>query len=163
MFIVGSKVIHPIHGLGTVQGIEEQEIMGQKGVFACIYFADAKLTVNVRAEGEGSMIRPLISCGEMGKVLDYLKLKSENVPAKSSDRYNINIKKLKSNDIYRLAEVVRDLTLLSLERKLSPKEQNMLKQTRKAMAIEFACLTDQPVEKFEAEIDEICRDSHQKE
>ncbi|MDO5296668.1 MAG: CarD family transcriptional regulator [bacterium] len=163
MFIVGSQVIHPIHGLGIVQSLEEQEIMGQKGVFACIYFAEAKLSINVRAEGEGSMIRPLISSSEMQKVLEYLKVPSDSVPAKSSDRYNVNIKKLKSNDIYKLAEVVRDLTILSLERKLSPKEQNMLKQTRKAMAIEFACLTNQTADYYENEIDEICRDNYKGE
>ncbi len=163
MFIIGSHVTHPIHGLGTVQSIEEQEIMGHKGIFANIFFAEAKLSVNIPAEEEGGMIRPLIAAEEIPKVLEHLQSKSTGLPAKSAERYNINLKKIKSNDIIQLAEVVRDLTHLSLERKLSPKENNMLKQTRKAIAVEFAYLTGRTVECFEAEIDDICRDIKQQE
>lgn len=157
MFIVGNTVIHPIHGLGVVQSIADQEIMGQKGAYANIRFPMAKITVSVPADGESSCIRTLIDLKDMDKVIAHMRKESEELPARSSDRYNINIRKIKTNDIYRLAEVVRDLTSLACERKLSPKEQNMLKQTRRAIAIEFSELSGHSIEHFENEIDEICR------
>ncbi len=161
MFVIGSTVIHPIHGLGTVQGIAEDEIMGQRGLFASIFFQEARITVNVRADGEKCIIRPLIEEAEIAKVMEHLRSKSESLPTKSSDRYNVNMRKITNNDIYGLAEVVRDLTSLSKGHKLSPKEQTMLKQTRRVMAIEFAFITHRDIEEIETEIDDMCRNENE--
>ncbi|MBQ7569201.1 hypothetical protein IJT17_10440, partial [bacterium] len=108
MFTVGSTVIHPIHGLGTVQNISEQVIMGQCGSFATIYFDLDKITINVRAEGEGTMIRPLIAASEIPTVIKHMKTGSSDLPSGASERYSVSMKKYKSNNIILMAETVRD-------------------------------------------------------
>ena len=47
--------------------------------------------------------------------------------------------------------------VLSKNHKLPPKEQQMLKQARKTLAIEFGFVTNRDEEDIESEIDEICR------
>jgi|LSQX01.2.fsa_nt_gb CarD family transcriptional regulator len=157
MFTVGSKVIHPLHGLGTVEKIEEKTILGQLSKFACISFQNDRLKIMVNLEQRNSMIRPLVEASEIDQVMDHLRNCEGNLPTKSSERYNINLKKIKSCDIYQLAEVVRDLTGLSRQKKLSPKEQQMLKQSRKMLSVEFSYVTSRDEEEMEALVDATCR------
>ena len=157
MFTVGSKVIHPLHGLGTVEKIEEKTILGQLSKFACISFQNDRLKIMVNLEQRNSMIRPLVEASEIDQVMDHLRNCEGNLPTKSSERYNINLKKIKSCDIYQLAEVVRDLTGLSRQKKLSPKEQQMLKQSRKMLSVDFCYVTSRDEEEMEALVDATCR------
>lgn len=157
MFEIGSKVIHPLHGLGDVNEIKNMDILGQTGSFACISFPAARLNVMVNLEQKASMIRPLIHADEISGVMSKLKEPYCTLSTRSSERYSTNIKKIKSCDIYQLAEVVRDLTGLSKSHKLSPKEQAMLGQARKSLAVEFSYITDKNEDEVEAEINRACR------
>ena len=157
MFTIGTKVVHPLHGLGTVDSIEEKAILGQISKYACISFSGDRLRIMVNLRQKNSMIRPLINSDEISKVMDHLRDSDGTLPTRSSDRYSLNIKKIKSCDIYQLAEVIRDLTGLSQNHKLSPKEQQMLKSARKTLAVEFSYVNGKNEEEMEAEIDETCR------
>ena len=59
------------------------------------------------------MIRPLVDKEEILKIVSHLKTADSTLPTRSSDRYNFNLRKVKSCDVYQLAEVIRDLTVLS--------------------------------------------------
>lgn len=156
MLSVGSKVMHPVHGLGTVESIDEQEILGKKHTFASISFQDDRLRIKVNVDQKGSMIRPLIDKEEIDKVLEYLKTDSVALPTRSSERYNINLKKVKSCDIYQLAEVIRDLSAYAASNhRLPPKELQMLKQAKQSMATEFSYITGRDEKLIEEELDSI--------
>ena len=157
MFAVGSKVVHPLHGIGTVETFEHGVILGQTCDFACITFQEGGLHVKVNINSKSFNVRPLVEKSEIDKILAHMETETETLPPRSSDRYNFNMRKVMSCDIYQLAEVIRDLTALSKSHKITPKEQQMLKQARKNMALEFSYITDQDEETFESEIDEICR------
>ena len=157
MFNVGSKVMHPLHGLGTVENIEHENILGQDSDFACISFQNDRLKIKVNLGRKNAMIRPLVKEEEISKIFSHLKTADSTLPNRSSDRYNFNLRKVKSCDIYQLAEVIRDLTVFSKKHKLTPKEQQMLKQARKTMAVEFSFITKRDEEAIETEIDELCR------
>lgn len=159
MFEIGNRVIHPIYGLGIVQSFSEQEILGKRGTFAKICFDEAKLTVEVCTEGKTAMIRDLISPETIEAVRAHLQTASVEQPAKASERFALNMQKLKSNDVMQIAEVVRDLTALSLARKLPPKEQTVLKQARHALATEIAYITNREVDSVDEELDDLCRDA----
>ena len=160
MFEIGSKVMHPIYGLGTVQSFSEQEILGTRGLFTKILFEEAKLSVEIDTNSNTPMIRDLISPDSIEKVQARLQTQKEELPAKASERFALNMRKLKSNDVLQIAEVVRDLTALSLERKLPPKEQTILKQARHALATEIAFITAREVDSVDEELDELCRDAY---
>lgn len=159
MFTVGSKVIHPLHGLGVVESIENEMILGQDVSSACIVFDDNKLKIKINLSLKNSIIRPLIDEADIDKVIEYLKSQPGILPVRSSDRYALNMKKLKSGDIYQLAEIVRDLTAYSLDHKLPPKEAQILKQARHTIAAEFGYIKNQNEEIIDSDIDKICRRS----
>lgn len=159
MFTIGSKVIHPLHGLGTVESIEQEVILDQEVVSACIVFDDNKLKIKINLNLKNSIIRPLICKDDIEKVIEYLKTDPGVLPVRSSDRYALNMKKLKSGDIFQLAEIVRDLTSYSQDHKLPPKEAQILKQARRTIATEFGYIKKQNEDIIESDIDKICRRS----
>jgi CarD family transcriptional regulator len=158
MYNIGQKVIHPLHGVGVVERIEEKIILGKCSQFAVISFQNDRLKIMINLNQSNSLIRDLVGKEEVPKVLKFMKRCKSELPAKSSERYNINLKKIKSADIYQVAEVIKDLSDLSTIKKLSPKELSMLKQTKKLLSTEFSYITEMTPEEIEEMIDQSCRE-----
>jgi len=153
MFSVGEKVLHPLHGVGVVETIEEKSILEKIARFSTISFQNDRLKIMVNLDQGNNLIRQLVANDEVPKVMDFLRTCKINLAVKSSERYNINLKKIKSGDIYQLAEVIRDLSDLSKTKKLSPKESAMLKQTKKLLATEFSSVTNENSDEIEISIE----------
>jgi len=153
MFSIGEKVLHPLHGVGVVETIEEKSILEKIARFSTISFQGDRLKIMVNLDQGNNLIRHLVREDEIPKVFDFLRGCKVNLAVKSSERYNINLKKIKSGDIYQLAEVIRDLSDLGRTKKLSPKEAAMLKQTRKLLSCEFSSVNGQNADDIEVLIE----------
>ena len=103
------------------------------------------------------MIRRLITKEDIPKLFDYLREYKTDLPVKSPERYNINMKKIKSTDIKMLIQVIKDLVTLSKSKKLTPKEVSMLKQSKKTLASEIAFVLSITEETASEKIDLTCR------
>ena len=159
MIEAGSKVFHSLHGVGTVLSIEEKVVLGQPTKFSVSSFGDDGLKIMVNLNKKERMIRPLLEEEEVPKVFEHLESWDSDLPSKAPTRYNLNLGKLKSGDIFALCEVIKGLTALSETRKLSPKDQTMLEQTRKNLAEELSLVRDVATEEMEEIIDRACRTS----
>lgn len=157
MIEAGSKVFHSLHGVGTVLSIEEKIVLGQPTTFSVSSFGDDGLKIMVNLNKKEKMIRPLIEQSDVAKVFDYLQSWDSDLPSKAPTRYSLNLGKLKSGDIFALCEVIKGLTALSETRKLSPKDQIMLEQTRKNLAQELSVVRAVDLEEMEEIIDNTCR------
>ena len=160
MIEAGSKVFHSLHGVGTVLSIEEKVVLGQPTKFSVSSFGDDGLKIMVNLNKKERMIRPLLEEEEVPKVFGHLESWDSDLPSKAPTRYNLNLGKLKSGDIFALCEVIKGLTALSETRKLSPKDQTMLEQTRKNLAEELSLVRDVASEEMEEIIDRACRGSN---
>ena len=160
MIEAGSKVFHSLHGVGTVLSIEEKVVLGQPTKFSVSSFGDDGLKIMVNLNKKERMIRPLLEEEEVPKVFEHLESWDSDLPSKAPTRYNSNLGKLKSGDIFALCEVIKGLTALSETRKLSPKDQTMLEQTRKNLAEELSLVRDVASEEMEEIIDRACRGSN---
>jgi CarD family transcriptional regulator len=156
-FDVGQMVMHPLYGIGVVEKIEEKDILGRINKFSIISFQNDRLKIMVNMEQKNNLIRNLVEKEEIPRVLNFIKNCKSELPLKSSERYNVNLKKIKSSDIYQLAEVIKDLSMLGREKKLSPKELNMLKQSRKMLAMEFGYVSAISQEDAEMMIEGSCK------
>lgn len=151
---VGQKVMHPLHGIGTVETIEEKTILGKSTSFSVIHFVGDRLKIMVNLDQKMKLIRSLIKKDEVTKILDYMVESKTLLPSRASERYNLNLKKIKSADIYKMAEVIKDLSDLNRQKKLSRKEQTMLKQAKKIFCSEVSYVRDISEEEAEAMIDQ---------
>lgn len=152
-FKISNKVVHALYGLGVVEDVEEKNILGKTNRYAVISFQSDRLRVMVNLDKENKLIRGLISQDEVPRILDFLKTCKSELPIKFSDRFNINLTKIKSADVYQLVEVIKDLSSLSREKKLTPKELGMLRDTKKMLSSEISFVSAQPQEEMEELID----------
>lgn len=153
----GHKVMHPLHGIGTVELVEEKKILGKTSRFSEIYFTNERLKIMVNLDSDNNMIRELVSNDELPKVFRFLQTCSNKIAARSSERYTINMKKIKSADIYKMAEVIKDLTDLKKIKKLSCKEESLLKQTKKIFSSEISFVKNISQEEAEQMVEQVIK------
>lgn len=112
MFSVGDKIVYPMHGAGVIESIEEREILGEKHNYYVVKMPVGDLKVMIPTHNCNDIgIREIISIKDVDRVFDILKDQSINVTSNWNKRYRENMVKIKSGDIYEVADVVRTLML----------------------------------------------------
>ena len=147
-------MIHSLHGLGVVESVEEKTILGNVTRFAILAFERLQIMANVSQKN--CMVRPLIEAPQVPKVLEFLKECSCELPSNYTKRYNLNLEKMKSGDIFQTCEVIKSLSVLARGKKLGHKDQSMLEKARKVLAQELSYVADCDVENMESVLDQTC-------
>ena len=109
MYKVGDKVVYPHHGAGTVVKKETREVLGEKREYLTIKILHNDMTVNVPADNADRVgLRKVIDEQMVSKVLKALTGNGTTMPKNWNRRFKHNRDKMKTGDIFELAEVVRD-------------------------------------------------------
>jgi len=138
LFKVGDKVVYPHHGAGTVVKKEQREVLGQKREYLTIKILHNDMTVNVPCENAEKVgLRGVIDEQMVEKVLKALQGSGTVMPKNWNRRFKHNRDKMKTGDIFELAEVVRNLSLRDHEKGLSTGEKQMFVKAKKILASEL--------------------------
>jgi CarD family transcriptional regulator len=140
MFKVGDKVVYPHHGAATVKKKEKRvNPAGDKVEYLVLEVAYSDLVLFV-PEGKVEQIgvRNVINDKEVLEVVAVLEKTETRTPSNWSRRFKNHQEKLKSGDIYQVAEVVRNLTILDNEKGLSAGEKRMLSTSRNILTSEMS-------------------------
>jgi len=161
-FRVGDKVVYPHHGAATIEKKEKKDVFGEKKDYLILKLAYGDLTLMVPADNaEDIGLRDVINDEEVEEVFAVLRKKEARMPTNWSRRFKNHVEKLKSGDIYQVAEVVRNLSIRERERGLSAGEKRMIQKARQILVSELTYATGGTEEKAEAMIDKILDESHQ--
>ncbi len=137
MFDVGDKVVYPHHGAGTVVKKEKREVLGEKREYLTIQILHNDMTVNVPTENaERVGLRTVIDEDHRAGREGALRRGTE-MPKNWNRRFKHNRDKMKTGDIFELAEVVRNLSLRDHEKGLSTGEKQMFVKAKKILASEL--------------------------
>jgi len=143
MFNVGDKVVYPMHGAGIIESIENREILGK--VKQCYVLrmpiGDMKLMIPVSSVNDAGL-RQVIDGETVQRVLEELGIKRAVSTANWNRRYRAHLEKLKTGDVFEIAEVVRNLTCRDREKGLSTCERKMLDTARQILISELALARD---------------------
>jgi CarD family transcriptional regulator len=143
LFKIGDKVVYPMHGAGVIESIEEKEILGERQQYYVLRLPIGNMKVMVpTASGESIGLRQVISQDEVQEVLHILKGVSTQMPGNWNRRYRANLEKIKSGNIYEVAEVVRNLARREREKGLSSGEKRMLESARQILISELVLATE---------------------
>jgi CarD family transcriptional regulator len=158
MFNVGDKIVYPMHGAGVIESIEEREILGHKQNYYVMKMpvGDMKVmipTLNVAGIG----IREIIESREVDKVFEILQDQNVNVTNNWNKRYRENMSKIKSGNIYEVADVVRILMIREREKGLSTGERKMLNSARQILISELVLAGDTDQIEIEMVINDFLR------
>ena len=138
LYKVGDKVVYPHHGAGTVVKKEKRTILGQEREYLTIKILHNDMTVNVPAENaERVGLRKVIDEEMVEQVIEVLHGSGTKMPKNWNRRFKHNRDKMKTGDIFELAEVVRNLSLRDQEKGLSTGEKQMFVKAKKILASEL--------------------------
>jgi CarD family transcriptional regulator len=138
MFRIGDRVVYPMHGAGVIEAIEEREVLGerQKYYIMRLPIGDMRVMIPMRSVTEVGL-RQVIDAAGVERVLEVLRGEQTKMSTNWNRRYRANMEKIKSGDIYEVAEVVRNLTLRDHEKGLSTGERKMLENSRQILVSEI--------------------------
>ncbi|MDO4573414.1 MAG: CarD family transcriptional regulator [Clostridia bacterium] len=140
MFQIGDLVCYPMHGVGVVEAIEEQHVLGESKRYYMLRFVMGRMNAMVPVDAAESVgLRPLVDRQSCERVVDYLK---EAGCSDESDnwnqRYRDNLDKLRLGDIFSVADVVKCLIRRERDKGLSAGERKMYLTARQVLVAELA-------------------------
>jgi len=144
LFKVGDNAVYPGHGVGRVVAIDTKEILGSVHQFYSIQIIETGMKIMVPANNVKSVgLRPIISKEEAQKVVGILKEKNVKIDNQTwNRRYREYMEKIKTGSVYEIAEVLRDLFLLKVDKELSFGERKMLDTARGLLLKELSLATN---------------------
>ena len=140
MFKIGDMAVYPTQGVGVIEAIEAKEFSGSTLDFYVLRIVDSDMTIMVPVNNADQVgLRTLIGREEIASIFGLLEKRRDNSSIASWSRrqreYN---DKIKSGDLFEVAEVLRDLYLIRGDKDLSYGEKKVLEQAQKLLVKEIA-------------------------
>ena len=153
---VGDQVVYPHHGAGKVLRKELKEVLGERREYLTIKILHNEMTVMVPTENAGKAgLRRVIGEEEVERVLAVLRDEVSQMPKNWNRRFKHNRDKIRTGDVYELAEVVRNLALREAEKGLSTGEKQMFTRAKKILASELMYALEMEEGEAEGHIDSL--------
>jgi len=153
-YSIGDTVVYPHHGAGIIESTEQRDLHGEPCDYLVLRMTYGDLTLMVPAATCHEVgVRDVVSGEEVERVLDVLRDPRGEKKGSWSRRFKENFEKLRSGDVFLVAEVVRNLTIRDADGLLSAGERRMLANAKQLLLSEL-CVA---VGKTEQETDELIR------
>ena len=137
MFNVGDKVVYPMHGAGTIDSIDKKNILDEEVEYINISMHGGVKVMVPSNQASKQGLRNIISQNDVEKVFCVLETDETAMSDNWNKRYRDNMDKLKSGDIYEIADVVRNLSFKQKEKGLSTGEKKMLNNAKQILVSEL--------------------------
>ncbi|HIT71316.1 MAG TPA: CarD family transcriptional regulator [Candidatus Scatovivens faecipullorum] len=154
MFKVGDKIVYPMHGAGVIETIEERAILDERQSYYIIKMPGEVKVMVPTAKAEEIGVRNIIDKETAGKVINVLEQDSTEMSMKWNKRYRDNVEKMKSGDIFEVADIVRNLSFKQKDKGLSTTEKKMLLNAKQILVSELVLAEN----KEKDEIEELVED-----
>lgn len=150
MFKIGDKIVYPMHGAGIIDSVETKEFLGEEKEYFILKMPIGNMDISIPKSNINKMnIRDVISKEEGEEILAILEEDPGILNSNWNVRYRKNQEVLKTGDIFKIANMVRDLVALDNDKGLSTTEKKLLNRARRIMASEL--VMSGSLEKNEAE------------
>ena len=154
MFNIGDNIVYPMHGAGTISSIEEKEVLGEKQQYYIIKMPGEVMVMVPTAKAEAMGVRNVIDEKSANSVLKKIKKDETEMSNNWNKRYRENLDKMKTGDIYEVADVVRNLSFKQKEKgTLSTGEKKMLINAKQILVSELVLAEHSSKEEIEKLID----------
>jgi CarD family transcriptional regulator len=159
---IGDQVVYPHHGAGKVLKKEQKEVLGEKREYLTIKILHNDMTVMVPCENAGKAgLRRVIGDDDVRKVIAVLRDDVSQMPKNWNRRFKHNRDKIKTGDVFELAEVVRNLAIREADKGLSTGEKQMYTRAKKILASELMYALDMEEGEAEEHLESLITDAHE--
>ena len=154
LFKIGQKVVYPNHGIAVIEQINHHQINGENNEFYLLRLQATNSTVMVPVGNalDIGLRAPIANkqCNELLKVL------AEDLTMPDMDwknRFKDFSDRMRSGDLFLIAEVLKTLTYLNQLKPLSFREKRMLEKARQLIISELATVGGVAEAKIEPKVD----------
>jgi CarD family transcriptional regulator len=159
-FEIDEEVVYPHHGAGIVIKKEVKKVFGEEREYLTIKILHNDMTVMVPCENAHlAGLRRVIDEETVKKVLAVLSDQVSEMPKNWNRRFKHNRDKIKTGDIYELAEVVRNLAIREHHKGLSTGEKQMFTRAKKILASELMYALEKDEDDAEMFLDDLLAES----
>ncbi len=157
MFDLGQLAVYPAHGVGRIEAVEEKEIGGALQQFYILRILDNDMIIMVPTTNATAVgLRPIIANDDVIRVFSILEDHDVVIENQTwNRRYREYMNKIKTGSVFEVAEVLRDLCLLSTDKELSFGERKMLDTARNLLVKELSIAQEQAEDEIAAQVEGI--------
>ncbi|GMR66329.1 MULTISPECIES: CarD family transcriptional regulator [Bacillus] len=141
MFQIGDNIVYPMHGAGIIEAIEEKEFSGKKQQYYVIKMSISNMQVMIpMGKVLSSSIRPVTDILALKHIIHIFQHGESDKSLPWKQRYKVNTDKIKTGEIQKGAEVVRDLMRMKKEKALNTSEKKMLDNAHEFLISELGLI-----------------------
>jgi CarD family transcriptional regulator len=157
MFNVGDLAVYPAQGVGIIEAIESREVGGAKQKFYIMKIISNGMKIMIPLDGAKTTgLREVIQEKEIPKIYDILKSREFTIDKQTwNKRYREYLEKIKTGSVFEIARVLRDLSVLKIDKNLSFGERKMMDTAKCLLIKEISVAANAEEAKIEADINTI--------
>jgi len=127
-----------MHGAGIIESIEDRMILGKTQSYYVLRISLREMTVMIPVDNAGDIgIRKVVSENKANEVLGLLECKNCISNINWNQRYRENLLKIRTGDIFEVADVFKSLKVRDIEKGLSTGERKMLNTAKQILLSEL--------------------------
>ncbi len=155
MYLIGDKVVHPMHGAGIIEAITEERLAGKRATYYVFRMPVGGLVLKIPTENCGAIgVRELSSDAQIETVLQAIPELDVEMNANWNHRYRENMARIKSGDLLEVARVIKGLMWRDAQRGLSNGERKMLHTAKQILISEIVLVQGSVYQDAERRVNE---------
>jgi CarD family transcriptional regulator len=157
MFQIGQLAVYPAHGVGVIEAVQERSVSGSAEKFYIMRLLDSEMIIMIPTSNARNIgLRDIIDAPSVMEIYEILRHRPSRLNNQTwNRRYRDYMDKIKTGSPFRVAEVLRDLTLLKSEKDLSFGERKMLDTAKSLLIKELSLVNKKQEEEIEAQLQEL--------
>jgi CarD family transcriptional regulator len=153
MLNCGQKVFVPNYGAGIMKDLEDKKNYDINKKYISISFLLNDIDLFIPEDKiAGYRVRSIVKKEELEIAIDIISNEPTSIEKKWSKRYRLNNDKIKTGDLFKMCEVIRDLYYLKNQGMLPPGEKKILCNAENMVASEIVLVLDINMEEALAQI-----------
>ena len=139
MFLIGDKVVHPMHGAGIIERITHERLGSRVSSYYVFRMPAGGLVLKIPIDACCQIgLRCLSTAEHICQVLSAIPTLEVQMSSNWNQRYRDNLDKLREGNIFSVADVVKCLNRREHEKGLSAGERKMLATARQVLLAEIS-------------------------
>ena len=156
MYLIGDKVVHPMHGAGIIEDITQERLSGQRADYYVFRMPVGGLVLKIPTENCGNIgVRALSSDEQIDQVLRAIPALDVEMTVNWNHRYRENMARIKSGDLLEVARVIKGLMWRDAQRGLSNGERKMLHTAKQILISEIVLVRGTAYQEAEQYVSEV--------
>jgi CarD family transcriptional regulator len=150
MYSIGEHIVHPLHGAGIIQEIEERKTNDAVKRFYVLHIQKGSMTVKIPVESCDNIgVRPVVDPDYAERVMNSFGKLKIDMTQNWNKRYRDNLQKIRSGDLFEVASVIKGLMERDNEKGLSNGERKMLRSAKQILISEIVIAQHSSYEEVE--------------